>query len=62
MTTGSSFSAPKVAVMARSGRTQLKLPLPQRIDLAQGKSPSTLGRMVESRSSASAPGLLIWAT
>ena len=61
-TTGSSLSVPKVAVMARSGRTQVSPPLPHCMDFGQSKPVITLGRRFARMSVASAPCLSIWAT
>ena len=42
---GSSVSGPKVATIECSGRTQLSLPAPQRIDFGHGKPRTTSGTM-----------------
>ena len=62
MTSGSSPSGPKVAVIARSGRTHSSRPVPQRIGLPQGKPLMTSGSTVERMSMAGAPFFSITAT
>ena len=59
---GSSVSGPKVARIECSGRTQVSLPLPQRIDFGQGNVRTTSGIISASTSSAERPAFSITAT
>ena len=60
-TSGSSVSGPNVARIECSGRTQVSLPLPQRIDFGQGNARTTSGIMSPITSSAGLPGFSVTA-
>ena len=59
---GSSVSGPKVATIECSGRTQVSLPVPQRMDFGQGSVRTTSGSISPITSSAGRPGFSISAT
>ena len=51
----SSTTPPNSAMMECSGRTQRTVPVPQRIDFGQGKSPMTAGMISASTSAVARP-------